>query len=248
MADRLVDILKYFSLRARVFQAGPLCRPGYYDQGEGFGFIHVLREGALRIDAPSHPQLFVDEPCVFFYMNPLGGEGAKGISNMLWPSFEFSWPMLQTPSATEFPPPEGIISPWHIPLLNTILLVSSSITVHFAHTALKNDNRSSFLRWLLLTILLGFAFVFFQIEEYIVAYTEYGLTLNSGVYGATFFMLTGFHGAHVTIGATMLAIMLIRAYRGHFSKDDHFGFEAASWYWHFVDVVWLGLFLFVYII
>ena len=101
---------------------------------------------------------------------------------------------------------------------------------------------------LLITVALGFTFLGFQIYEYAEAYNHLGLTLNSGIYGSTFFMLTGFHGAHVTIGGIMLSIMLLRVFKGHFKPDDHFGFEAASWYWHFVDVVWVGLFLFVYIL
>jgi cytochrome c oxidase subunit 3 len=94
---------------------------------------------------------------------------------------------------------------------------------------------------------LGFAFVILQGIEYHEAYTEMGLTLKSGIYGTTFFMLTGFHGFHVTLGATMLTIVLLRAMKGHFKPESHFGFEAASWYWHFVDVVWIFLFIFVYL-
>ena len=96
--------------------------------------------------------------------------------------------------------------------------------------------------------MLGIIFLFLQVEEYIHAYTELGLTLESGIYGATFFMLTGFHGAHVTLGTLMLLVMFLRGLKGHFNHNDCFGFEAASWYWHFVDVVWVGLFLFVYIL
>lgn len=179
----------------------------------------------------------------------LGGEGDKAITHtMLWPDFQASWPLMSTPDGSAFPGPKAIIDPWHIPLLNTILLLSSSVTVHFAHTALKKANRGALKLWLLVTVALGFTFLGFQIYEYAEAYNHLGLTLNAGIYGSTFFMLTGFHGAHVTIGGIMLAIMLIRVFKGHFKPDDHFGFEAASWYWHFVDVVWVGLFLFVYIL
>jgi cytochrome c oxidase subunit 3 len=101
--------------------------------------------------------------------------------------------------------------------------------------------------WLLATVALGFLFVFLQVEEYMLAYQELGLTLGSGIYGSTFFMLTGFHGMHVTLGAIMLTVIAIRCMRGHFKPEHHFGFEAVAWYWHFVDVVWLGLFLFVYV-
>ena len=178
----------------------------------------------------------------------LGGEGAKGVSNMLWEGFEFSWPLLNNPDSKLFPPPSAVIDPWHLPLINTILLVSSSFTLTFAHHALKHGKRGAVKAWLALTVLLGVGFLGLQVEEYIEAYTKLGLTLGSGIYGATFFMLTGFHGAHVTIGALMLSIMLIRIMRGHFTPEKHFGFEAAAWYWHFVDVVWLGLFIFVYVL
>ncbi|TQV29784.1 cytochrome c oxidase subunit 3, partial [Xanthomonas perforans] len=108
--------------------------------------------------------------------------------------------------------------------------------------------RGALLLWLGLTALLGCVFLFLQAEEYIHAYTELNLTLGSGIYGSTFFMLTGFHGMHVLLGTIMLAVMWLRAAKGHFSRDNHFAFEAAAWYWHFVDVVWLALFLFVYVL
>ena len=178
----------------------------------------------------------------------LDGEGGRGASAMLWPNFHFSWPLLANPDPQQFPAPRGVIDPWHLPLLNTVLLVSSSFTLTFAHHALRHDKRCSLKAWLALTVLLGASFLVLQAEEYVHAYTELDLTLRSGVYGATFFMLTGFHGAHVTIGALMLLVMLIRILRGHFSPAQHFGFEAAGWYWHFVDAVWLGLFVFVYVL
>jgi cytochrome c oxidase subunit 3 len=190
---------------------------------------------------------------VLFYVRTwagpwLGGEGDKGIANMLWPGFEYSWPLLNTPDPKLYPAPSGTISAWGLPLINTILLVTSSFTLTFAHHALRKNQRKPLTLWLALTVILGIAFLVLQVEEYIHAYTELGLTLGSGIYGATFFMLTGFHGAHVTLGALMLSIMLIRVIRGHFSPEQHFGFEAAAWYWHFVDVVWIGLFVFVYVI
>jgi cytochrome c oxidase subunit 3 len=190
---------------------------------------------------------------VLFYVRTwagpwLGGEGDKGIANMLWPGFEYSWPLLNTPDPKLYPAPSGIISAWGLPLLNTVLLVSSSFTLTFAHHALRKNQRKPLKLWLALTLVLGVAFLVFQAEEYIHAYSELGLTLGSGIYGATFFMLTGFHGAHVTLGAIMLTVMLVRVMRGHFSPEHHFGFEAAAWYWHFVDVVWIGLFTFVYVL
>ncbi|MCW3150486.1 cytochrome c oxidase subunit 3 [Stutzerimonas stutzeri] len=178
----------------------------------------------------------------------LAGEGDKGISNMLWPGFEYSWPLLNNPDPKLYPAPEGTISAWGLPLINTILLVSSSFTLTWAHHALKKNQRKQLKIGLAITVLLGAAFLILQAEEYIHAYTELGLTLGSGIYGATFFMLTGFHGAHVTMGAIILTVMLIRILRGHFNAEQHFGFEAASWYWHFVDVVWIGLFVFVYVL
>ncbi|WP_166364657.1 cytochrome c oxidase subunit 3 [Pseudomonas akapageensis] len=178
----------------------------------------------------------------------LSGDGAKGVAHMLWPNFEFAWPLLNTPDPQLFPPPKEVIDPWHLPLINTILLVSSSVTVTIAHHALRKGHRGALKFWLALTIALGIAFLTLQAHEYVEAYTELGLTMGSGVYGATFFMLTGFHGAHVTIGTLILIVMLARVFSGHFDNDEHFGFEAASWYWHFVDVVWVGLFIFVYIL
>ena len=141
----------------------------------------------------------------------------------------------------------GRVLHW-LPLWNTIILLTSSVTVHIAHVALKDENRKRFVTWLGITVALGFIFLVLQAEEYIEAYQHMGLTLESGIYGTTFFMLTGFHGMHVTLGTVMLLIQWLRSLKGHFTHDDQFGFEAASWYWHFVDVVWVGLFLFVYIL
>ena len=183
----------------------------------------------------------------FFALPWLSGEGDRGSSNMLWEGFEATWPLLQNPDPSKYPAPTEVISAWGLPLLNTILLVTSSITLTIAHKALKNDNRKPAIIWTAITVALGAVFMFFQIEEYIHAY-DVGLTLQSGIYGSTFFILTGFHGAHVTLGAIILLVMTIRLMKGHFSGGDHFGYEAASWYWHFVDVVWLALFVFVYII
>ncbi len=185
----------------------------------------------------------------------LGGEGDKGITGeILWSGFEAVWPVVQNPDNSLFGGPQESMA-WagwstaagYLPLWNTIILLSSSVTVHIAHVALKNNERKKLINWLALTVLLGIIFIILQIEEYIHAYQELGLTLDSGIYGSTFFLLTGFHGFHVTLGAFMLGVMLVRAIKGHFKPEDHFGFEAASWYWHFVDVVWVGLFLFVYI-
>ena len=178
----------------------------------------------------------------------LGGEGAKLVTHeVLWPTFEAVWPLLSTPDAgATFMQIKEVIPAWGIPAINTIILLSSGATVTFAHWALKRNNRKGLCLWLAATVALGFLFVFLQAYEYIHAYHELDLTLNSGIYGSTFFMLTGFHGMHVTLGATMLCVILGRSISGHFSPDDHFAFEGVAWYWHFVDVVWLGLFIFVY--
>ncbi len=178
----------------------------------------------------------------------LGGEGVKVFTNyVLWPKFEGVWP-------TNGPGHVGgkadgtfsTIPAIGIPLLNTAILLTSGLTVTIAHHALRANQRGKLLVFLALTFLLGFTFVGFQAHEYGEAYRELGLRLSTGIYGSTFFMLTGFHGLHVTIGAIMLLVIWLRCLRGHFTPGRHFAFEAVAWYWHFVDVVWLGLFIFVY--
>jgi len=176
----------------------------------------------------------------------LGGEGAKGNANLLWESFNATWPLLQMPDMAKFDVPTAVIDAWHIPALNTLILLTSGVTVTWAHWGLKKNNRKQLISGLFVTVLLGAVFVGFQAYEYIHAYNDLNLKLSSGIYGSTFFMLTGFHGLHVTIGAIMLTVMLVRSIKGHFTAEHHFAFEATSWYWHFVDVVWLGLFIFVY--
>ena len=176
----------------------------------------------------------------------LNGEGDGALTNeFLYNGFSAGWPS-NGPGAIggKF----EIIPPWGLPLVNTMLLLSSGVTITIAHHALRAGRRASLLFWLGATIVLGAMFLFFQATEYHEAYTELNLTLGSGIYGSTFFMLTGFHGMHVTLGAIMLSVIWLRCARGHFSKDHHFAFEAVAWYWHFVDVVWLGLFLFVYVL
>ncbi|MFT7312669.1 MAG: cytochrome c oxidase subunit 3 [Paraglaciecola sp.] len=132
-------------------------------------------------------------------------------------------------------------------MINTVILLTSSITCHIAHVALEEGKRGRLKLALGVTVLLGAVFMVLQVEEYIHAYQELNLTLASGIYGNTFFLLTGFHGLHVSLGAIILFIMLLRIFKGHFSPENHFAFQAASWYWHFVDVVWVMLFFFVYI-
>ena len=174
----------------------------------------------------------------------LGGEGVKVFTKFwLFPTFEAGWP-------SNGPGRIGgdfeVIPAFGLPAINTAILLLSGVTVTIAHHALKAGNRMVLNIFLAATFLLGFFFVGLQAEEYIEAYKVKNLTLGSGVYGSTFFMLTGFHGFHVTIGAIMLAVVWLRCLRGHFTPKHHFAFEGIAWYWHFVDVVWLGLFVFVY--
>lgn len=176
----------------------------------------------------------------------LGGEGYLGETNMLWDGFSFSWPMIQLPDATNYTTAKQAMGPMGIPLINTIILLSSGATLTWAHWGLKKDSQRQLIIGLLATVFLGLIFFGFQAYEYYHAYHALNLTLNSGIYGSTFYMLTGFHGFHVIVGTIMLIVMSVRAIKGHFSHENHFAFEAAAWYWHFVDVVWVGLFFFVY--
>lgn len=173
------------------------------------------------------------------------GEGAETHA-LLWPNFTADWPLYNTPDPEAFVGPNHILGAWGIPAINTVLLLTSAVTLTIAHWALKANKRGLMILGLVLTILLGIIFLSCQAYEYWMALTHDGLTLNSGIYGSTFFMLTGFHGAHVTIGAIMLTVILLRCLKGHFDPENHFGFEAVAWYWHFVDYVWLTLFVFVY--
>ena len=178
----------------------------------------------------------------------LGGHGVKFFTNLeLWKGFENAWP-------TNGPGRVGgredstfsVVPAFGLPAVNTAILLTSSVTVTIAHHALREGKRGVLAGFLGATFLLGFLFVYLQATEYHEAYTELGLRLSTGIYGSTFFMLTGFHGLHVTIGAIMLTIIWLRVVKGHFTARRHFAFEAVAWYWHFVDVVWLGLFIFVY--
>ena len=175
----------------------------------------------------------------------LGGAGNNAMTNeVLWPTFEAVWPLLTTP-AGETTQAMG----WQgLPLINTLILLASSVTLHFAHVAIENNKRKPLKVMLGATILLGVCFLVLQVEEYIYAYNDLNLTLDAGIYGNTFFLLTGFHGMHVTLGAIILFVVFVRILKGHFTKDKHFAFQAAAWYWHFVDVVWLCLFVFVYVL
>jgi cytochrome c oxidase subunit III len=174
----------------------------------------------------------------------LGGSSNNFFTNeLLWPNFSAAWP-------TNGPGAVGgsfeSMGAWGIPALNTAILLTSGVTLTVAHHAMQQGHRSTLNFFLALTFILGFIFMGFQAYEYIHGYNELNLTLNSGIYGTTFYMLTGFHGLHVTLGAIMLLVVWLRCLRGHFKPDHHFAFEAVAWYWHFVDVVWLFLFIFVY--
>ena len=174
----------------------------------------------------------------------LAGASNNAMTNeVLWPTFEAVWPLLTTPGGTK----SATMSWFGLPLANTVILLISSVTLHYAHVGLEQNKRKQLTGLLFLTIVLGLIFLGLQSWEYIHAY-DIGLTLDSGVYGNTFFLLTGFHGMHVTLGTVILIVMLFRVMKGHFTPKEHFAFQAGSWYWHFVDVVWVMLFFFVYIL
>ncbi len=179
-----------------------------------------------------------------FYMRVLSvpwlGDGDT--MQLLWPGFSAQWP-VSGPGIEETFTPMGA---WGIPAINTLILLSSGVTVTWAHWGVQKNNRGQLIWGLVATVVLGSLFLGLQAYEYGHAYHELNLTLNMGAYGATFFMLTGFHGFHVTVGTIMLTVILVRSIKGHFSSDHHFAFEGVSWYWHFVDVVWLLLFVLVY--
>lgn len=168
---------------------------------------------------------------------------------LLWPDFQAVWP---TAAAGVTAAPGALIEtfstvgPFWLPTINTALLLTSGVTLTIAHHALQVGNRSKTIAFMWLTVALGIVFLGVQGYEYVHLYQDLNLKLTSGVYGSTFYMLTGFHGFHVFIGMLMLLFITLRLQKGHFSKDRHFGFEGAAWYWHFVDVVWLGLYVLVY--
>ena len=180
---------------------------------------------------------------VLFYVRRIALPELGGYDQSLTPYAGFigTWPN-SGPLGEAFTPMEA----WGVPAINTLLLLTSGATLTWAHWGLLKNKRGQLNLGLALTVALGIAFVAMQAQEYYHAYHEMGLNLGAGVYGATFFILTGFHGLHVTLGTIMLATMLGRGMKGHFSEHNHFAFEAVAWYWHFVDVVWLIVFVFVY--
>ena len=179
-----------------------------------------------------------------FYMRVISVPDLGSLESqaLIWPGFKPGWP-VSGPGITEQFTPMGAMG---IPALNTLILLTSGATVTWAHWGLLKGNRSQLIWGLVMTVGLGLAFLGFQIYEYSHAYSELNLKLTMGAYGSTFYMLTGFHGFHVTVGTIMLIVILFRSVAGHFRPEHHFGFEGVAWYWHFVDVVWLGLFIFVY--
>ena len=168
---------------------------------------------------------------------------------LLWPDFKSVWPSVQAGVTAS---PAGIVDafstmgPFWLPTINTALLLTSGLTLTIAHHALRDNNRSKTIMYMWLTVLLGVAFLICQGYEYAHAYSDLNLKLSSGIFGSTFYMLTGFHGFHVFLGMLMLLVITLRLQKGHFTSESHFGFEGAAWYWHFVDVVWLGLYVLVY--
>lgn len=168
---------------------------------------------------------------------------------LLWPDFKAVWPSIAagaTASPANIVEPFTTLSPFWLPTINTALLLSSGVTLTIAHHALRESHRSRAIAFMWMTVVLGIVFLFVQGYEYAHAYSELNLKLTSGVYGSTFYLLTGFHGFHVFVGMVMLLFITLRMQKGHFTADKHFGFEGAAWYWHFVDVVWLGLYVIVY--
>jgi len=168
---------------------------------------------------------------------------------LLWPDFNAVWPTLAagvTASPAGIVEPFQTMGPFWLPTINTALLLTSGATLTVAHHALQHGDRAKTIRFMWMTVALGIVFLFVQGYEYYHAWTGMNLKLSSGVYGSTFYMLTGFHGFHVFVGMLMLLFITLRLQKGHFTTERHFGFEGAAWYWHFVDVVWLGLYILVY--
>lgn len=182
----------------------------------------------------------------FWSVRILGGDVHPITHILLWNNFQASWPLLTNPNNQEFVGAYEAMGAWGLAAINTLILLTSGATITWAHWALKLNKRIQLIIAMVLTITLGILFLSCQSYEYHEAYTKLNLTLGAGIYGTTFFMLTGFHGLHVTIGTIMLIVILLRCMRGHFTPERHFAFEGVAWYWHFVDVVWLFLFIFVY--
>jgi len=179
------------------------------------------------------------------WLSGIGEGGAAATNAVLWSGFDHVWP---SNGPAELGGEYQKMGWFGLPVINTLILLTSGVTCTIAHHAIKDGEHSKMVRWLLATCGLGFLFVGLQALEYYEAYAHLNLRMETGIYGSTFFMLTGFHGFHVCMGAIILLIVMLRGTRKHMSAKNHFAFEAAAWYWHFVDVVWLGLFIFVYIL
>ena len=177
----------------------------------------------------------------------LAGEGNNAMTHeLLWPEFQAIWPLTVSPEdAQKGEVTSAVMGAWGLPAINTAILLASSVTLTIAHHALIAGERGKLILFQAATILLGIVFLCLQAWEYVHAY-DIGLTFDAGIYGSLFFMMTGFHGLHVTLGTIMLIVCFFRILKGHFSADNHFMYEASAWYWHFVDVVWLFLFFVVY--
>ncbi|RDI43364.1 cytochrome c oxidase subunit 3 [Aquicella lusitana] len=225
--------------------------------------IHENRQGLLSSEQVEHSFRlgmfwFIFSEAMFFgaffgalfyirvFVIPDLGDPQSVTHILLWPDFTGSWPLFANPDPSTFAAPQSVMNTWGIPAINTLVLLTSAVTITIAHWALLKGHRQTMLLTQLLTILLGITFLILQANEYGEAYFEKSLTLASGIYGTTFFMLTGFHGLHVTIGTIALCVIFYRMLKRDFTPHNLFAFEAISWYWHFVDIVWLLLFVFVY--
>nr|WP_316640695.1 cytochrome c oxidase subunit 3 [uncultured Roseateles sp.] len=224
--------------------------------------IHESESGQYsdRIDVSYRWSMswFIFSEVMFFaaFFGALGWARLSSVPNLgnienllLWPDFKAIWPSVAagfTASPAGVVEPFATMGPWPLPTINTALLLTSGVTLTIAHHALIAGQRSKTIAWMWITVLLGVTFLCVQGYEYSHAYSELNLKLSSGIYGSTFFMLTGFHGFHVFVGMLMLLFITLRLQKGHFTPERHFGFEGAAWYWHFVDVVWLGLYIIVY--
>jgi len=224
--------------------------------------IHESESGLYsdRIDVSFRWSMswFIFSEVMFFaaFFGALGWARLSSVPNLgnienmlLWPDFKAIWPSVAagfTASPAGVVEPFTTMGPWPLPTINTALLLTSGVTLTIAHHALIAGQRSKTIAWMWITVLLGVTFLGVQGYEYAHAYKDLNLKLSSGIYGSTFFMLTGFHGFHVFVGMLMLLFITLRLQKGHFTPERHFGFEGAAWYWHFVDVVWLGLYIIVY--
>ncbi|TDP71366.1 cytochrome c oxidase subunit 3 [Roseateles toxinivorans] len=224
--------------------------------------IHESESGLYsdRIDVSFRWSMswFIFSEVMFFaaFFGALGWARMSSVPNLgnienmlLWPDFKSIWPSVAagfTAAPAGVVEPFTTMGPWPLPTINTALLLTSGVTLTIAHHALIAGQRSKTIAWMWITVLLGVTFLGVQGYEYAHAYKDLNLKLSSGIYGSTFFMLTGFHGFHVFVGMLMLLFITLRLQKGHFTPERHFGFEGAAWYWHFVDVVWLGLYIIVY--